>query len=116
MPSILFVCSANICRSPMAEGLFGALVKDEPLKWQIGSAGVYAEPGLPAAPNTLQVLRKRGIDLPNHRSKPVSADLLAQYSLILTMEKGQKEALQVAFPTCASKIWLVSEIPPLSWR
>jgi len=110
MPSILFVCSANICRSPMAEGLFPHYVRNDAQEWRVGSAGVYAEPGFPAAWNTLLVLKRRGIDLSNHRSRPVTSDLLASYDLILTMERGHKEALRSAFPFFASKVWLISEM------
>jgi protein-tyrosine-phosphatase len=108
--SLLFVCTANICRSPMAEGLFSARVAADSNSWRIASAGVYAQPGYPAAYYTLEVLNERGIGLGDHRSKPISSELMDQYNLILTMEQGQKEALRLAFPQHARKIFLLSEM------
>jgi protein-tyrosine-phosphatase len=110
MRTILFVCTANICRSPMAEGLFRKRVQDEAEKWRISSAGLYAQPGYSPAQNTLGVLLERGISMMDHQSRPVSLDILEQNQLILTMERGHKEALQAAFPHLAEKIFLVTEM------
>lgn len=108
--SILFVCTANICRSPMAVGLFRHLTKSEPDLWQVESAGVYARPGCQAAEYTLQVLERRGINLSGHRSRSISRDLAKDFQLILTMERNHKEALQAAFPEFSRKIMLFTEI------
>lgn len=93
----------------MAEGLFSARIADDS-SWQIASAGVYAQPGYPAAYFTLEVLNERGIELRDHRSKPVSPELMDRFNLVLTMEQGQKEALRLAFPQHARKIFLLSEM------
>ena len=109
MPSVLFVCTANICRSPMAMGLLRKKVEGLP-GWRIESAGTWTVIGQPAATGTKLVLERRGIDIQDHRSRPVSRDLLAHFNLILTMESGQKEALIVEFPEIAHKVHLVSEM------
>lgn len=108
--SVLFVCTANICRSPMAQGLFLAKVKDQQAVWRIASAGTYAQAGFPAAQNTLEVLRERDIDLSNHRSQWISENLMQEYRLILTMEQDHKEMLQYAFPQHANRVFLLSEM------
>ena len=108
MKSVLFVCSANICRSPMAVGLLQAKVSD--VDWRIESAGVWAQPGYKAARNTLKVLKQRGIDLSVHRSQPITKELVQEFDLILTMESGHKEALRAAFPQDASRIYMLSEM------
>lgn len=110
MRSVLFVCTANICRSPMAAGLLSEKIKEQNSEWIIASAGVYAQPGLPAAQNTLLVLRQRGIDWSAHRSQGVNRELLEKFGLILTMEQGQKEALQAAYPRLAPRINLLTEM------
>ncbi len=110
MRSVLFVCTANICRSPMAAGLLNEKVKTEADQWIIGSAGVYAQDGLPAAQNTLVVLRLRGIDWSGHRSQGINKQLLEKFGLILTMEQGHKEALQAAFPIFGPRINLLTEM------
>lgn len=110
MNSILFICSANICRSPMAEGLMKVHTRQETVPWRVESAGVWALEGYPAADNTLRVLHKRGIDLSAHQARQVTAEMGAQFNLILTMEQGHKEALRAAMPHLAGRVFLASEM------
>jgi protein-tyrosine-phosphatase len=112
MPSILFVCTANICRSPMAAALFNKTLNDKGYKkgWIVESAGTWAPKDQPAADNTQKVLRNRGLDIGDHRSRSVNRQLMSLFDLILTMEEGQKEALIVEFPEYSSKIFLLSEV------
>jgi protein-tyrosine-phosphatase len=78
--------------------------------WRIESAGTWAPEGEPAAARTRQVLQAYGIDLSDHRSRPVSNALLASFNLILTMERGHKEALRAEFPALASRVYLLTEM------
>jgi protein-tyrosine-phosphatase len=110
MKSVLFVCTANICRSPMAEGLFKSFVSDEIDDWEIGSAGTWADTGSPAASYTLAVLANRGIDLSEHASRRVTRELLSAYNLILVMERGHKEGIKAEFPEYSGKVFLISEM------
>jgi len=112
MPSVLFICTANICRSPMASALFRQKIKkiygeDD---WLITSAGTWATDGMPASLNSTAVMEEKGIDIQDHRSQIVSNELLQQHNLVLTMEKGHKEALQVEFPQWADRVYLLSEM------
>ena len=109
MYSVLFVCTANICRSPMAMGLLREKVKDEQ-DWKVESAGTWATDGDAAAARTIQVLEERGIMLKDHHSRIITGEMLAQFNLILTMEHGHKEALKVEFPKLAKRIYLLSEM------
>ena len=110
MFSILFVCTANICRSPMAMGLLRNMVKDQADEWTIESAGTWAPEGEPAAQRTQMVLRELGIDLQDHLSRQVNREMLSQFNLILVMERGHKEALQIEFPQIAERVYLLSEM------
>lgn len=110
MRSVLFVCTANICRSPMAEGLFRAMVDSVENEWIIGSAGTWTSDGQPVSDGTLQALAKKGILINEHQSRQVNSDLLKSYRLILTMEQGQKEALRIEFPEIANRVYLLSEM------
>jgi protein-tyrosine-phosphatase len=100
----------------MAMGLFSAQVLPAASEWLIASAGIFAPPGYPAAQNTLAVLRQRGIDLSQHRSAQITKEMVEIYNLILTMERGQKEALQFAFPKQAHKVYLLTEMIEEYWE
>jgi protein-tyrosine phosphatase len=110
MHSVLFVCTANQCRSPMAEGLLRLRVGVDNPDWRIESAGTWANDGVPASINSVLVLDGLGYDLTNHQSRMVSLEMLAAYQLILVMEKGHKEALCIEFPEMAGRIYLLSEM------
>lgn len=110
MRSVIFICTANICRSPMAEALWKSMLGEAAPGWRVESAGTWALEDEPAATKSLQVLRRRGIDASAHRSRMVSRELLRSFNLILTMEQGHKEALQIEFPELADRIHLLSEM------
>lgn len=110
MPSILFVCTANICRSPMAEGLFLSRLGEKVDQWLVESAGTWAIEGMPVAQKTQLILKERGIDFSTHNSRLVTGKLLNQFNLILTMEKYQKEALRIQFPNRAGRIYAMSDM------
>ena len=113
MQAVLFVCTGNLFRSPISAALFKAiLAQDQPVAsgWRIESAGTWAQANQPAPPEVIQVMAKRGLDLKSHRSRMVSAEILAGFDLILTMESGQKEALCIEFPQFAGRVFMLSEM------
>ncbi|GAB4472632.1 MAG: low molecular weight protein arginine phosphatase [Anaerolineales bacterium] len=110
MKAVLFVCTANMCRSPMAQGLFQAQLGVNLDGWRVESAGIAAVEGVPASQKTLQVLSERGIDLSVHRSQQIDRYLMEQFDLILVMEHRHKHVLQSQYPQFASKVYLLSEM------
>jgi protein-tyrosine-phosphatase len=97
----------------MAEALFRARLQEvdqDWRSWRIESAGTWAEPGQPASQDAQQTMQRRGLDISQHRSRPISAQLLEDFQLILTMETGHKEGMQIEFPGLASRIYLLSEM------
>jgi protein-tyrosine phosphatase len=108
MPTVLFVCTANICRSPVAEVLFRRWLQLHaiPGEWRVGSAGTWTMPGASASFNSQQVAAARGLDLSRHRSRQVDEDLLAETDVALCMTRGHVEALQVEFPEYAHRVHL----------
>lgn len=112
MPRILFVCTANICRSPMAAGIFSKIIEDqgESEQWNVESAGTWGLDSEPASIGSQTVMNEMGIDISNHRSRRVDYDLLESFDLILTMESGHKEALRVEFPELSDRVFILSEM------
>lgn len=112
MHSILFVCTANQCRSPMAEGIFRALLKEKggEADWKIGSAGTWTLDGNPATEAARRTMKARGLDISAHRSKMLTKAMMSGYNLILVMERGHKEALHTEFPESALRVFLLSEM------
>ncbi|CAJ1000913.1 MULTISPECIES: low molecular weight protein arginine phosphatase [Bacillales] len=106
MKRILFVCTGNTCRSPMAEALFKAKATDG--QWEVRSAGVAAFDGQPASLHAMQVLAERGIDH-DHQARRLNDDLVAWADLILTMTQGHKTMIQSMFPGAAEKVFTLRE-------
>lgn len=103
---LLFVCTGNTCRSPMAEGIYNAkavLLGLPPAE----SAGIFAVPGDPATPYAITAAADYGADLSAHQARPVTAELLAACDLVLCMTPSHLAALTNRFPDYASKYRLL---------
>ncbi|HEX2697833.1 MAG TPA: hypothetical protein VHM28_08995 [Anaerolineales bacterium] len=112
MPSLLFVCTANHYRSPIAAAKLRAmLLKDEQrAAWQVESAGTWTVPGSSALPFAEQLAKQHGLSLNGHKTSLVSQAQLAKFDLILVMERGHKEALLAEFPSAGHHVFMLSEM------
>lgn len=115
---ILFVCTGNTCRSPMAEGLARVELAQrlgcEPDRlaesgFEVASAGVSAAPGAPATPEAVQAAAEYGADLTGHRSQGATAELINSADLIFCMTDQHRTALLHLVPTAAQRTLLLSE-------
>lgn len=104
--NILFVCTGNTCRSPMAAALMNKLAEERGLDVRIESAGLFAGVGESASDNAIKALADMGTDLTYHRSQPVTAELLKKCDLILTMTEPQKRALE---ETAKGRVFTLAE-------
>ena len=113
MKKILFVCTGNTCRSPMAEGIFNhAVSRREDLAGRFASfsAGLSADEGEPASENSIKVLRDEwGIDISEHRSRRLDGCDVEAACLVLAMTRGHKDALMSAFPIARQKTFTLKE-------
>lgn len=105
---ILFVCTGNTCRSPMAEKIFRKMAKEQGLPVDIRSAGTFAYAGSPASVNASQVLQSKGIQ-EEHVSQMVTPDLMDWATLVLTMTYAHKSSLLQAYPQMGEKIYTLKE-------
>jgi len=105
---VLFVCTGNTCRSPLAEVLFRELTQGRD-DYQVGSAGVGAFSGQPASRFSQELARERGLDLTGHRSRAVTVDLVDDATHIFAMSRGHLADLLEDYPEAEDKVYLVSE-------
>src|ERR1041384_4652210 len=108
MKTVLFVCTGNICRSPMAEGLFRYVVRGRN-DYRVLSAGVGAVDGQPASEYAIRALRQIGIDISTHRSRHLTADVVAQADYIFGMTHSHVDAIILLYPQAAEKTFLLRE-------
>jgi len=104
MKKILFVCTGNTCRSPMAEGIFNAFASAEGLEIRAESAGI--NPTSPQKPsvNALLAAKEYGADISAHRAVRVDEDKVAESDAVLCMTYGHQMVLERMFPQYAEKI------------
>ncbi|RXJ02710.1 low molecular weight protein arginine phosphatase [Anaerobacillus alkaliphilus] len=104
MRNILFVCTGNTCRSPLAQ----ALLKQKRPDLEVKSAGVSALPGMNASEGTLEVLHEKGISLV-HSSSLVDKEVMEWADLVLTLTESHKALLVKQFPLFVDKIHTLKE-------
>ena len=108
--SVLFVCTGNTCRSPLAERLLKARISEQGWKgFRVASAGTGAIEGEPASGGSTRAARKIGISLAGFRSKPVTASRVARADLILTMTRAHKHDIEMRWPDAAGKTYAISD-------
>ena len=112
MPSVLFVCTGNQYRSPIAAAAFLRQLNQEGKagQWLVGSAGTWTAAGLPALPDAIRIAPDLGLNLADHKTHPLDEHDLSRYDLVLVMERGHKEAILSEFPSARSKVHLISEV------
>jgi protein-tyrosine phosphatase len=126
---ILFVCTGNTCRSPMAEGMFRRLLADHlgcheseltDKGFDIASAGLSAAAGLPASPESIDLCRTYGVDLAGHSSQPLTESLLLDCDRVFTMTAAHRDTIVSRYPQCADAVKLLSRTgddvsDPMGW-
>lgn len=108
MKTILFVCTGNVCRSPMAEGLFRHAAKGRG-EYRVLSAGLGAVDGQPPSAFAVRALKERGVDIANGRSRMLTAELVQQADYIFGMTHSHVDTILLLYPQAAEKTFLLRE-------
>ena len=112
MYSVLFVCTGNQYRSPIAAEAFREqLIHDgRAAQWRVSSAGTWTSPGRHALSDAVELARSFGINIDGHITRMLDAKMLEDADLVLVMEEGHKESIQVEFPFARKKVHLLSQV------
>jgi RpiB/LacA/LacB family sugar-phosphate isomerase len=108
MKTILFICTGNVCRSPMAEALFLHATKGRG-EFRVYSAGIGAMDGQPPTTHSVRAMRELGVDISAQRSRMLSADLVRQADFIFGMTHGHVDTVALMYPAAAEKTFLLRE-------
>ena len=107
--NILFVCTGNTCRSPMAQGMLEKMLKDKSGSYDIDSAGIYVHPDSKITPQAKKQLKKRGIEMGERKSVQITHIQIEKADLVFTMTGSQRRMLVENFPYAADKIHLLGD-------
>ncbi|MGB2990601.1 MAG: low molecular weight protein arginine phosphatase [Candidatus Zixiibacteriota bacterium] len=112
---VLFVCTGNTCRSPMAEGILKKLLEDKGVgNLEVSSAGTHGLSNAPASLFAMEVAGDRNIDLSGHRSRRLTAGMIDNADLILAMSQEHLDYIKRIGGTAGDRTFLLKAFPQVN--
>lgn len=108
MKTLLFICTGNVCRSPMAEALFRHITQGRE-DYKAMSAGICTADGQPPSQNAVDAMKEMGIDITSFRSQSLTKDLVKKADYIFCMTRGHLETVVSMYPEVVEKTFLLME-------
>jgi len=102
---LIFVCTGNTCRSPMAEGIFRMHHGEQETGLTVSSAGLFTMEGMPASGNAITAAKELGADLSAHRSRCLTPEMVQEARYLVCMTGTQYDTLCEQYPDCQDKIF-----------
>lgn len=111
--NLLFVCTGNVCRSPLAEGYFKSLLQKKNMNgFQVTSAGIAALSGAPPFECAIEVAQIHEFDISEKRAEQLTLEMLQEADQVLCMETWQASAIMQMDPRQSRKIALLGAFHP----
>jgi protein-tyrosine phosphatase len=111
--SVLFVCTGNICRSPVAEALLQSRAGELGLPLTVRSAGTWAQGGNPATSNAIVAARELGLEIEGHRARPLADHLIREADLVLALAREHRHEVVSLVGEAAPKTFTLKELVAL---
>ena len=108
MDKIVFICTGNTCRSPMAEGLFKALNGEQKTGLEAISAGIFTNNGMSASENAVIAAKELGADISNHKSQMLNGDIVNDAKYLVCMTGAHYDQILLKFPNVSDKLFTLS--------
>lgn len=110
MKRIVFICTGNTCRSPMAEMLFRAHGGEEKTGLRAESAGIFTQDGMQASGHAQTVAANRGGDLSAHKSRQITDEIVENAAYLVCMTAAHYDAMLERFPYAEDKLFMLADM------
>lgn len=106
---IMFICTGNICRSAMADGLAKKIIKDKNLNIEVYSAGIFATTGEHASYNSIAIMKEYDVNIALHKATAIEESNIEEMDLILCATKSHKAEIQARYNNLKDKVFTMKE-------